>query len=1167
MKTRISVWFSAVALFLCACPDGFLSAAPIVVRVEVGGVAQVLRGGAKTSRPGYHFGHDRIYLYNDAGSSAYSVGWLDPTRTGNLGGSIDSRTGSIGYWNTSQQLYGGTVSGNLKTSSGTLAHGCTYLPDHGTMLFREGNSDGRLRELEAARSVSGADVLTEGTFADQTTTGRLRTTTTLPASGEFGGGLVLSGSDATYYYFLTINNIGVSASQQFRRFQLTKAYAVAPTATTAGSRTFSGEIENHVPAATVNGLVPGYNDVFTDLANDQLGRIWALSYTGGTNFLTAFTIALNGTVTQIDLDPDDDNGAGSKYVNLDGKIKMADGVTNVNGNGIAVNADGSRIYILANGNVADTVWDSLYVFRLALPEILNVGAVNIDTNSVDMVGYLAAESGTVTCYWGTNNGGTIASAWMTNTPMGAQTAPIYLTNSVSGLTKGTPYYFRYKASNNAGDAWATNTIPFVTLGVDTTVLIGNGGGPINVTATGARLQGQVLSGNPDPNVWIYWGTTEGTTNKTGWNMPTIDKGAQALVPFYQDVSGLSANQQYWYRCYASNGNAEANEAWAGSATNFTTAGPEVAINDVTVLEGAGSTTTAAVFTVTLSATSAVDVVVNYTTTDNTATVAGSDYTAVSSSITIPAGSLSGTLTVTVNGDDRIEYPSETFYVDLTGASPATLFDNRGVCTILDEDTTYYVRHGGAGAQNGTDWANAFSQVQSALNVLIPNTLATRWVIRVEASSGAQSYNPISRSFDTGHLFVDFEGGWVNVDTSPAQTGYSVVKDTTGPIDQRGFNLESSGSSHDRTKYLRINRFRFSDVTDGIRVYHPNNIQGSTIRLGLNDCAVVAQSNGVSVVFYEQDPVVVTITNLNIQAGLSGTGHGIYLWTDYNGSTITRANVTSSGGNGLFLLSRPATFNGAALDQTLLVTDSSFTNCLNDGIRHEAANEPARGGTAKVYLNRVKLTGNGTDGSGHGLFMQQDTQTGYPRPAMVLSMTNVLAAGNADCGVFLDGNLDADAAGFNATLVNCTVANNGSNAIYGVSSESSGNSVTAYNTLFAGHAQGGIKIVDLSTVGPALTESYNDFYGNAGYDLARLGTSGITNPALNVTDLTVDPKFSTKPPDPYRLALNSPLLDAGTNAPAPAVDILLGVRPDGLRVSMGAYETGIAGTGGTLIILR
>ena len=65
--------------------------------------------------------------------------------------------------------------------------------------------------------------------------------------------------------------------------------------------------------------------------------------------------------------------------------------------------------------------------------------------------------------------------------------------------------------------------------------------------------------------------------------------------------------------------------------------------------------------------------------------AGSDYVASSlSGQSIPAGSLSKTFAVTINGD-RVQEPDETFTVNVSGVSGATVSDGSAVGTIKNDD--------------------------------------------------------------------------------------------------------------------------------------------------------------------------------------------------------------------------------------------------------------------------------------------------------------------------------------------------------------------------------------------------------------------------------------------------------------------------------------------------
>jgi glucose/arabinose dehydrogenase len=110
--------------------------------------------------------------------------------------------------------------------------------------------------------------------------------------------------------------------------------------------------------------------------------------------------------------------------------------------------------------------------------------------------------------------------------------------------------------------------------------------------------------------------------------------------------------------------------------------PTISINDVSVTEGNTGTTSAG-FTVSLSNPSYQTITVNYATADNTAT-AGSDYVAASGMVTFAAGQLTQPIRVTVNGD-LLNEPAETFSVDLSAATNASIADNQGLGTITNDD--------------------------------------------------------------------------------------------------------------------------------------------------------------------------------------------------------------------------------------------------------------------------------------------------------------------------------------------------------------------------------------------------------------------------------------------------------------------------------------------------
>jgi predicted extracellular nuclease len=112
--------------------------------------------------------------------------------------------------------------------------------------------------------------------------------------------------------------------------------------------------------------------------------------------------------------------------------------------------------------------------------------------------------------------------------------------------------------------------------------------------------------------------------------------------------------------------------------------PTLSIDDVTHTEGPSGTVTYT-FTVSLSAASAGAVTFDIATADGTATTADGDYAAKSlTSQTIAAGLTTYTFDVTVNGDGTVE-PNETFLVNVTNVSGATVADGQGQGTITNDD--------------------------------------------------------------------------------------------------------------------------------------------------------------------------------------------------------------------------------------------------------------------------------------------------------------------------------------------------------------------------------------------------------------------------------------------------------------------------------------------------
>jgi hypothetical protein len=111
--------------------------------------------------------------------------------------------------------------------------------------------------------------------------------------------------------------------------------------------------------------------------------------------------------------------------------------------------------------------------------------------------------------------------------------------------------------------------------------------------------------------------------------------------------------------------------------------PPLSVGDCQVVEGNSGTRTCG-FAVTVPGASGQTVTVSYATADGAATVANGDYLAASGTVTFPPGTVSQTVEVTVNGD-TVGEPDETFTLNLSNPTNATILDGSGMGTITNDD--------------------------------------------------------------------------------------------------------------------------------------------------------------------------------------------------------------------------------------------------------------------------------------------------------------------------------------------------------------------------------------------------------------------------------------------------------------------------------------------------
>lgn len=848
---------------------------------------------------------------------------------------------------------------------------------------------------------------------------------------------------------------------------------------------------------------------------------------------------------------------------------------------VGVDWANSKLYVLegTRSGSSKTQLGRVHVFTvMPAPEVETVGYDNVGENDADLIGSIADTDATdVICYWGTTDGGTDADAWENSYNLGPYAAPATITNLVSALDKGTVYFFRFFAANGTAGSWATNSLTFITQGANADVELDNEDGADNITENSAKLNGKVTGGVPSPNVWIYWGDTEGTDDKSSWNGTPIDVGIVHVDhDFYGNLNGLIANKTYWYRCYGSNEN---EEVWAPEASQFTTLKPTVSIGNASADEGKSGTTKTLSFTVTLSTASAVDVDVDFYTTDGTATTADNDYIATNGTLRIKAGQTTGTIEVIINGDDSTE-ANETFTVTLDSPVNATLGATyQGTGTINNDDNVFFIRGDGLGSDSndGYTWATAWATLQKALNSISSTTEAGGYKFFVQASQENQAYDVAYRSGDISQTagkagWGNFSGGWENVDNNPVATGITRVQDKTNGGTKPGFYWSSTGSTHYQGKNFTFSRFHFSQVGDGIVLVNHGGLDESDIALKLFNTTIEANTNGVflSHMGGAYKTATLTATNSVIKGGLSQvSGDGVFIYSMPRNMLIEKCEINSMAANGL----RVSHASGGWVNgYDVTLRDSVFANCVSNGVEFSELSFTHWSKALRFFLDRSKLVDNG----GHGFYRRHDGGNNHAEGGdrTKFFATNSICAGNGGHGIYLQGDdIYVSTAGvgglFDIDIMNMTIAGNGGCGLKMTGQYLHGNSTTEVrNTIFAANGEYGLNLTHNRSVdGPIPIEDYNNFFGNFSEDIYVTGTGGSSSPDLGDNDLTIDPQFLGVEPEPWSPSVGNPLLDAGDPALYPPVDILGIERPKKAGPSIGAYESGPIPPAGILIILR
>ena len=275
----------------------------------------------------------------------------------------------------------------------------------------------------------------------------------------------------------------------------------------------------------------------------------------------------------------------------------------------------------------------------------------------------------------------------------------------------------------------------------------------------------------------------------------------------------------------------------GTITNDDSAAPSVSISNASgsIAEAGGTYTV----TATLSAVSSLDVTVNLAFGGTATDVV--DYTHVGTQIVIPAGSLSGTLTLTAVSD-TLDETDETIIVDILSVTNGTESGTQQVTiTILDDDPTptlsisnVTVREGNSGSTNAV------------------------FTVRLSAAS-AQTVTVVANSADG---------------TASSPSDYIAISPTT---------LTFLPGQTGKTVTVQVN---------GDTQVEPNETFFVNLTSAVN--ATIADTQGVGTILNDDSaPPTLSISDVTVREGNSGTTNAVFTVTLSAASTQTVTVVANS----------------------------------------------------------------------------------------------------------------------------------------------------------------------------------------------------------------------------------------------------------------------------------
>lgn len=384
--------------------------------------------------------------------------------------------------------------------------------------------------------------------------------------------------------------------------------------------------------------------------------------------------------------------------------------------------------------------------------------------------------------------------------------------------------------------------------------------------------------------------------------------------------------------------------------------PSLAIDNVSVMEGDSGTLTAT-FTVTASTAVHTGISFDIATADGTATLADLDYVARQEvGQQIAAGTTTYVFAVTVNGDTTVE-ADETFLVNLSGVSGATIADGQGIGTISNDDVAppvvsdvvisqVYGGGGNAGAPLNGDFVELFNAGASVVSLanwsvqyssagstggswqvtLLSGSIAPGGYYLVSQSKGANGL-PLPAADAAGAIAMSATGGKVALVPAPAAIVGGCP--ASGVIDLVGYGMANcfegtaaapapSNTTADFRKRGGCYDSDHNNVDFAINQPAPRNSASparscTPVTVAIHDI----QGNGLTTPFFDQD-------------------------------VITTGIVTAKKSNGFFLQSPPAGYDADPMTSEALFVFTGAVPAVLTG------DEVAARGTATEFFSLTQV---------------------------------------------------------------------------------------------------------------------------------------------------------------------------------------------------------------------